>query len=150
MTQVLQYQLQALQMGMDGVLVTQKNLYSGLLDWMSAMDLDAGEKYFTDPASQTAIQGSQSKVMQGQQQQQMQMQMMQMQMQLEQAKLQLDKYKTDQDIALKQWTERLHAEIEEAKLIGTATADLQRVELEGRMRAASPTSGNGANGAQGG
>jgi alkylation response protein AidB-like acyl-CoA dehydrogenase len=133
---------------MDGVLVTQKNLYSGLLDWMSAQDLEAGEKYFTDPASQTAIQGSQSKVQQQGQQQAMQMQMLQMQMQLEQAKLQLEKYKTDQDIALKQWTERLHAEIEEAKLIGIPTADLQRIELEARLRAATTTPGNGANGAE--
>jgi hypothetical protein len=147
MTAVLQYQIQALQMGMDGVLVTLPNLYNGLLDWMSAQELDAGEKYFTDPRSQTAQAGSQQKMQQGQQQQAMQMQMMQMQVQLEQAKLQLDKYKADQDNQLKAWTERLHAEIEEAKIIGSATADLQRVELEGRFRAASPAPGNGAAGA---
>jgi hypothetical protein len=150
MSAVLQYQLQALQMGMDGVLLTLPNLYNGLLDWMSAQDLDAGEKYFTDPRSQTAQQGSQSKVQQGQQQQAMQMQMLQMQMQVEQAKLQLDKYKTDQDNQLKAWTERLHAEIEEAKIIGTATADLQRVELEGRVAAATGRAGGGNGSAEGG
>jgi hypothetical protein len=98
-----------------------------------------------------------AKAQQGQQMQQMQMQMAQAQLQVEQAKaqveqqkVQLDKYKADQETALKQWTERLHAEIEEAKLIGTATADLQRTELEGQYSLAQGAAGQDAGGGEAG
>lgn len=148
--QVLQYQQMALQAGMDGVLVTLPNLYNALMDWTSAMELDAGEKYFTDPASQTAQQGSASKAQQQQQAQALQMQLTQAQLQLEAQKLQLDRYKADMENRIKVWTEQLHAEIEEAKIIGTATADLQRTEAEGRFALAQAEIAGAAGGGGGG
>lgn len=132
MAQVLQMQTMALQMGLGGALVDAGNLYSALMDWASANELDAGSKYFTDPASRKAQMAAAQHGQQQAQMAQIQMQMAQAQMALEGQKLQLDKYKTDTENQIKVWTERLHAEIEEAKIVGAATAELQRVELEGR------------------
>lgn len=109
-----------------------------------------GEKYFTDPASQTAQQGSASKAQQQQQAQALQMQLTQAQLQLEAQKLQLDRYKADMENRIKVWTEQLHAEIEEAKIIGTATADLQRTEAEGRFALAQAEIAGAAGGGGGG
>lgn len=133
---VLQYQQMALQMGLDGVLVTLPNMYNALMDWTVAMELDAGEKYFTDPRSQTAAQGAQDKQRQQAEAQASQQQLQQAMLQLEASKLQLEKWKAEMENRQKIWTERLHAEIEEAKIVGAATADLQRVELEGRLAVA--------------
>jgi hypothetical protein len=136
LTQVLTLQNTALQMGLDGVLVSLPNMYSAIRDWAAAQDLDAGEKYFSDPRSQQSQQMQQQKAQAGQQAQQMQMQMAEMAADLEKAKLLAEKYKTDLENQFNYWKERLHAEIEEAKLIGGATAELQRIELEGRFAAA--------------
>jgi hypothetical protein len=148
--QVLSYQWQTLQAGQDGVMVTLQNLYNAYLDWASANDLDAGEKYFTDPQSQTAQQGAQDKMQNQQQQQQMAMQLQQVQIQLEQAKLQIDGQKAqldaaqaDAELKFNYWKEALHAEIEEAKLTASVTADLSAQQQSGRDAAAGGAGGAG-------
>lgn len=161
LAQVIAYQWQTIQAGQDGVMVTLGNLYNAYLDWASSMELDAGEKYFTDPQSQTAQQGIQGKQqqqqqlqMQQQQQQQIELQMAQAQMQLEQSKLQLeqqsaqlDKYKADLDARIKLIDIRVTAETAEAQIVGAATADLQRVQLEAERAIAGTGAGSGAGGA---
>jgi hypothetical protein len=149
--QVLSYQWQTIQAGQDGVMVTLPNLYNAYLDWASAQDLDAGEKYFTDPESQTALQGMQGKIQQNQQQQQMAMQLQQVQIQLEQAKLQIDQQKAqldaaqaDAELKFNYWKEALHAEIEEAKLTASVTADLAAQQQAGRDAAAGADQDGGA------
>jgi hypothetical protein len=143
LSQVLSYQWQTLQAGQDGVMVTLQNLYNAYLDWASANDLDAGEKYFTDPQSQTAQAGVQDKIQQQQQAQAMQAQLQQVQIQLEQAKLQIDSQKAQLDAAqseaelkFKYWEASLNAEIEEAKLTASVTADLAAQQQAGRDAAA--------------
>jgi hypothetical protein len=150
LSQVISYQWNTIQAGQDGVMVTLPNLYNAYLDWASAQDLDAGEKYFTDPESQTAAQGIQSKVQQNQQQQQMQMQLQQVQVQLEQAKLTIDQQKAqldaamaEQELKFKYWQEALHAEIEEAKLTATVTSDLAAQQQAGRDAANGSAGGAG-------
>lgn len=150
MQAVMAVQQQMLQMGQDGTNVTLGNIYNAQLDMCSALEIEAGERYFTDPDSQHSQQVAQQKGQQNQQMQQMQMQLAQAQLQLEQMKLQLDKAKSDADIQFKYYDARLSAEVEEAKLVGSATADLQRIELEGRFaaaegeRTAAREAGNGA------
>jgi hypothetical protein len=151
--QVISYQWSVLQAGQDGVMVTLPNLYNAYLDWASANDLDAGEKYFTDPQSQTAQQGMQAKMQQNQQQQGQQQQLMQAQLQLEgmdrQLKEQEQKLKAlqaDADLKFNYWKEALNAEIEEAKLTASVTSDLTAQQQSGRDAAA----GAGANGGAGG
>ena len=143
MTQVLQMQLQAMQMGLSGALVAAPQLYTALLDWGGAQELDGIQKYFIDPRSQQAQAAAQQGAAQAQQMQAVQMQLMQQQIAIEQAKVQMTKYQADLENQFNYWKERLHAEIEEAKIVGAATADLQRIELEGRLAAAAPGAGNG-------
>lgn len=163
LAQVIAYQWQTIQAGQDGVMVTLQNLYNAYLDWSSSMELEAGEKYFTDPQSQTAAAGIQSKQQLQQQQQQMalgqqqiEMQMAQAQLQIEQAKLQLDqqkaeldKYKADLDARIKLIDIRVSAETAEAQIVGAATAELQRVQLEAERAIATGDQGGGAGSAGG-
>lgn len=152
MQAVMAVQQQMLQIGQDGTNVTLANIYNAQLDMCAALEIDAGERYFTDPDSQHSQQVAQQKGQQNQQMQQVQMQLAQAQLQLEQMKLQLDKAKSDAELQFKYYDARLGAEVEEAKLIGGATADLNRIELEGkyaaaqseRDRAAEPRNGAGA------
>lgn len=133
---IMQGQVQMAQMGMDGVLVGPDNLYSAFMDWAAASEIDAPEKYITNPDSEKGKQAGAMKTQQAQGMQQMQAQMAQQQQQLEAMKLQLDKAKSDNELKFKYWEARLNAETKEAELIGTATADLNRVEAEGRNEAA--------------
>lgn len=134
--QIMQGILGLAQMGMDGVLVSPENLYNAFLDWAAASEVDAPEKYITNPSGQKSMQAAQAKSQQAGQQQQMMVQLEQQKAQLEGMKLQVDKANKDAELAYKYWSDRLSAEVEEAKLIGTATADLNRIELEGRFAAA--------------
>lgn len=135
MQAVIALQGQMLQAGQDGTNVTMANIYNAEIDLCAALEIDAGERYFTDPDSQHSQQAAQAKGQQNQQQQGLQMQLMQAQIQLEQAKLQIEAEKAKAEQAFKYWEARLNAEIEEAKLVGGATADLNRIELEGRFAA---------------
>jgi hypothetical protein len=135
LAQVVSHQLTLMQAGLDGVLVNLPNVYASMRDWCAASGIDAGERYFTDPSGQSATQASQQKLQQGQQAQQMQQQLAMAQLKLEDQKQQLDKYKADKELEFKYWSESLGAEVEEAKIVGGATADLQLAELAGRQRA---------------
>lgn len=150
LSQVIQYQWAVLQAGQDGTMVTLPNLYNAYLDWASANDLDAGEKYFTDSRSQTSQAAAEQKGQQAQQQQALQMQMQQALLQVEQAKVELDKYKADLDARTKLIELRVNAETEEAKIVGAATTELQRVQLEAERAAAGGDAGGGAGSAGGG
>jgi hypothetical protein len=66
--QIIQQQLQALQMGQDGVLVSLPQLYNTLIDFARAGGLQAPEQYWIDPASPQSQQAAQQKAQQAQQQ----------------------------------------------------------------------------------
>lgn len=160
MTSVISLQAQALSGGMDDVMVTLPNMYTAFIDWCTANDLDAGEKYFTDPKSQSAIQAMGHKAQEGQAQQQQQQQVMQLQVQLEQAKLQneqlkiqVDQVQKDAELKFKYLELATNAEVEEAKLTATVTTQLQSLELEASRRASDSKAGSAGaaeRGAQGG
>jgi hypothetical protein len=79
---VIQYQMQALQTGQDGVLVSLPNLHAALLDLSRMGGLPAPEQYWTDPSSQEAQAAAQQKAQAAQQQAQLQQQAAQAQMQV--------------------------------------------------------------------
>jgi hypothetical protein len=72
--QVVQQQLQALQMGQDGVLVGLPQLYNTLIDFARAGGLQSPEQYWIDPASPQSQQAAQQKSQAAQQQAQAQQQ----------------------------------------------------------------------------
>jgi hypothetical protein len=141
---IIQLQTQALQLGADGVLVDLPNLYTAMLDWATSAEIDSPNKYFVDPQGQAAQQAAATKGQNQAQQEQTQMQLTQAQLQLEQArlqmeqmKLQLDKLKADQEMAFKYRELALNAEIKEAELTATVTADLMAGQRDARDQAES-------------
>ncbi|MCP4211430.1 MAG: hypothetical protein GY764_08115, partial [Halieaceae bacterium] len=106
LTQIRQDQMQLIASGNANIIVGLKGFYNATRDWLTAMEINDAEEYYTDPASQESQQAQQQQMQQGQQEQQMQMQQMQMQMQvmqmqvqLEQQKVQIDAMKVENDKA---------------------------------------------------
>lgn len=89
---ILQAQVQAMQSGMDGTLVTPENVYQTLIDAARMAGLPSPEQYWTNPQSPGAQQASQQKQQSAQQNAQMQQQATQAQLnvpiQMEQIKAQ--------------------------------------------------------------
>jgi len=133
---VLQTQLTLMQAGMPAV--TAQHIYKAVTNWAKCAELDNPEQYFVHPESEQAQQMSQQQAEQAQQQQQMQMQVETLP---EQVKLQIAEMedKTKRDI------EALRAEVEEMKVVGAATKELELEQL--RIRAGSAENSQGGNGA---
>ena len=133
---VIQQQYQLIGAGKDGEITDDSKLYNAYLDWTRAAKLDNPEQYFIDPSSPEAQQAKQQKQQQQQQAQQaatqQQQQMMEKQSQMQQEmfalQAQLDKYKHDSELVFKYADSALDAEVEEAKLVGSATLQLQQAQ----------------------
>ncbi len=134
----LNYQAQAMQSGLNGILASPETLFRTSMDWLRMSGVDNPERLAIDPNSETALQMQQSQEQQQQEQQakmeQMQAQMVQMQAQLEQAKLAEDARQHDGDLAFKYAESELNAALEEAKIAGQGTIELekQRMVNEGK------------------
>jgi hypothetical protein len=133
LSQVTSLQLQFISNGQEGVIVDKRGVYNSITDWSRTAGLDNVEQYWVDPESDEAKQVAESKQQADQQAQEAQQQAMQQQAQQQQQIFamqgQLDKYKHDTQLLFDYAKERLDAEIEEAKIVGTATLDLERQQL---------------------
>ncbi len=118
----LQYQMQAMQAGLDGVLTDAAGIYQSLADWVRVTDLDAVENYYIDPESEEAQQAYQQKAQLQQQTAQAEEDLKQRMFDQEQG---LDKYKHDTQLQFDRWKEELQAQIEEMKITGKAIADME-------------------------
>lgn len=154
--QVVQTLMAAMQSGADGVLADLQGLHTALLDWCQASGLDGPERYFVDPAGQSAAAAAEQKQQQAQEQQAMQQQLWQIHLQLEQTRIQLQEQKQQTealqkraDLAFKYRELQTHAEIEEAKLTGQIHGNLLRAQSDARAAAdrADPGGGDLADGA---
>ncbi len=123
----LQFQSQALQMGMDGVLVDAGKVYATLADWTRAADLDAVENYYIDPDSQEAQQAMQQKAQQQQANQAAQEALQQRMFDQEQM---LKKYMHDSQLQFDGWEAQLKAAIEEMKITGQGVVDMELEALK--------------------
>jgi hypothetical protein len=121
---VIQQQAMIIQMGGMGELVDMSKVYNAMTDWLRASDLGQPEQYLVDPDSQEAqqaVQGKQqSQQAQAQQMEQMQKQMIQMQQDFE-----LEKQR--RDLEYKVWSDKLDAEVEEAKITTSAVIDMKKI-----------------------
>jgi hypothetical protein len=145
LTAQLQIATQALQSGLSGILVDPAGLYRILMDLSKAMDLEDHEQYWIDPSSQRAQQAAQQQGQQQQQMQQMQMQVTTLKDQVAQQKNQIDAANNAAELQFKYAELAMKAEIEEAKLVGSATLQLQQMELAATQKAqGSPQAANGA------
>jgi len=120
--QNLQHQTMAMQAGLDGELVNADKIHETLADWLRAADLAPVESYYVDPKSEEAQQAKQGKQQAAQAQQQ---QMEQLQQRAFENEQQLKKYIHDSQLEFDRWKEQLHAEIEEAKIVGSVAGDLE-------------------------
>ena len=148
--QVITVQQQIMQQGQDGILTDLSKLHNALLDWCRTANLTNPEQYWTDPQSPEAQQAAQGKAQQAQQQQEQQQQMQQAQMDIFHLQQQLEKYKSDSELSFKYFDSATKAEVEEAKIVGEATVDLQRQQqaaIERSAVQAAAAAGAGSNGA---
>lgn len=109
---------------MDDVLVNAAGFHKTLIDWGRAHDLEVPEQYWLDPSSDASQAAMEAKAEQAAQAQRESKALMAGAIDLEAMGKALEKYKADMDATIRIWTETLHAEIEEAKIVGKATADL--------------------------
>jgi hypothetical protein len=121
---VLDTQLALARENMDDVLVDVGSFYRTLIDWARANDLEVPEQYYLDPLTEKSQQALQAKTQAEAQAQAESKALMGQAVNLEQLRVSLDKYKADIEITFKTWAETLRAEVEEAKIVGQATADL--------------------------
>ena len=139
LTQNLQYQMAAMQAGLDGVLVDAAGIYQSLADWVRASDLDAVENFYIDPESEEAQQAYASKAQLQQQTAQAEEDLKQRMFDQEQG---LDRYKHDTQLQFDKWEAELKAGIEEMKITGQAIADMELEAL--KQQAPEPETDNAA------
>lgn len=121
---LLDAQFKLADMDMDDVLVDIGGFYKTLIDWGRANDLEVPEQYWLDPLSPSSQKALKQKTAGAQKAQQDSQALMAQAVGLEQLRVSLDKYQTDTKNAIEVWAKTLSAEIEEAKIVGKATADL--------------------------
>ncbi len=115
--------------GFDDVLVDIQGVYSGLMDWARAAEVTNPEQYFVDPSSDSSKAALKEKRATAKQQQDAQSALLDQALGLERLRTSLEKYKQDTELQFKYWSENLRSEIEEAKIVGTAAADLEKARI---------------------
>jgi len=123
---ILDKQIQFSQGGLDDILVNDTGFYSTLMDWARAAEVDNPEQYFIDPSSEGAVKAKQNNAVQAKQAKDQQVALMDQALGLEQLRNAFDKYKQDTDLQFKYWDANLSSEVEEARIVGKATVDLQK------------------------
>ena len=130
--QVIESQLMLADKGLDGVLVGINQFNRALMDWARLAEVQNPEQYFIDPdsdESKAALDGKQKQAAEVDQQKKA---LMQQAFGLEQLRTSFEKYRTDAELQFKYFAEVLGAEVEEAKIVGAATADLEKAKRVGR------------------
>ena len=134
--QVIQMQMGMIQGGTANITTNWNQVHRAIMDWSAAAELVSPEQYFLDPDGQESQAGQQAQNQQAQQAQQDQQQLMQMQIKLQefesnldQAKVDLDKYEHDTQLAHDYWKELIDAETSDADRI--AVGETQARALRG-------------------
>ena len=123
----LQYQMTAMQAGLEGVLVDAGGIYQSLADWVRCSDLDAVENFYIDPDSTEAQQAYQRNSEKAEQQRRSEEDLKQRMFDQEQK---VDVYKHDTQLQFDRWKEQLNAAIEEMKIAGKGVVDLELESLK--------------------
>jgi hypothetical protein len=135
LTGQLQVATQALQSGLSGILVDPSGLYRILMDLSKAQDLTGAPEYWIDPASPKAQQAAQQQAQQHQQMQQMQMQMNTLKDQVSAQKNQIDAANDAAELQFKYAQLAAQMEMKESEIVGSATLQLQQMELAATQKA---------------
>jgi len=141
--QVIELQMGMIQGGTANITTNWNQVHRAIMDWAVSAEMPAPEQYFLDPDGQESQQGQQAQAQQAEQAQQQQQQMQQMAVQLEQfdkridqAKVDLDRYEHDTQLAHDYWKELLDAD--------TADADRETVGETQARELSQGTNGTGS------
>ena len=104
------------------------------MDLARAQELEGADQYWIDPKSQRSQQAAQQMSQQNEKQKQLEIQVTTLSDQVNQQKNQITAANDAAELRYKYWDSALRAEIEEAKIVGSATLELQRLEREGQAR----------------
>lgn len=132
---MLDWQVMLAEKGMDEVLVYIDGFYKLIMDWARVAEVPLPEQYFRNPQSPESKQAAQAKQQAAAQQQAQKQKLMQQAIGLEQLRTAVEKYSGDADRQFKYWDAVLKAEIEEAKIVGSATVELVKAKDSNRAQA---------------
>lgn len=124
LAQFLRWQVELAREGMDEVLVNVEGFYRTLMDWGRTVEIRHPEQYWVDPASPEAQQAFKTKAAQAAQAERERRALTSQAIGLEQLRTAFEKYKQDTELQFKYWNAVRETEVEEAKIVGKATADL--------------------------
>jgi hypothetical protein len=127
---VIAQQTAAMQAGLGGQLTDLSKMHAALVDWAFMGGTD-GLRYWSDPESPKAQQAAQQQAMSAAAQAKNAQDNAEL---LVGIQANADVAKSFAKLNFDYWNARLNAEIEEAKLAGTATKELQLVELQGQAK----------------
>lgn len=130
LSQVIQAQLMLSDKGMDQVLVDLDGFNRALLDWARLAEVQNPEQYFIDPESDRSKAALENKSKQAAQMDQQKKALMQQAFGLEQLRTAFEKYRTDSELQFKYFDSVLKSEVEEMKVVGSATAGL--IQMQGK------------------
>jgi hypothetical protein len=148
--QVIDAQIMLADRGMDEVLVGLNEFNRAVMDWARLNEVQHPEQYFIDPESERSRAALQSKSQQRQQERTERLSLMQQAYGLEQLRIALGKYDGDAQRMVDVFKAVLDSEVEEAKIVGGATAELVKMQRQGAEYAneAGTNDGGGETGRQ--
>jgi hypothetical protein len=141
--QVIDAQMMLADKGMDEVLVDLGGFNRAMLDWARLMEVQNPEQYFLDPESPESQAALKQKDDARQAESMQRKTLMQNAFSLEQLRVALGKYDGDANRVLEYFKAVLDSEVEEAKIVGSATTDLVKQQREGDKNANGRTTQSG-------
>lgn len=139
--EVIQMQMMLSEKGMDQVLVDLDGFNRAMLDWARLSEVQNPEQYFIDPESDRSKAALKNKSKQSEQFDNQKKALMQQAFGLEQLRTAFEKYRTDAELQFKYFDSVLKSEVEEAKIVGAATAQLSNKQKEGDENAETGSAG---------
>jgi len=147
MSEVINAQMMLADRGMDKVMVDLDGFNRAMMDWARLAEVQNPEQYFIDPESDRAQAALQDKQKSAAELDMQKKTLMQQAFGLEQMRLAFEKYRQDSDLQFKYFAEILGVEVEEAKIVGSATVDLAKARKEANEQTGK-TNGSAGTGAE--
>lgn len=144
--QVIESQMMLSDKGMDQVLVDLDGFNRALLDWARLSEVQNPEQYFIDPESDRSKAALENKQKQSQELDMQKKALMQQAFGLEQMRSALQKYMHDSEMQFKYFAEVLGVEVEEAKIVGSATVDIAKAKRAADEQTGTKAGSNGTGG----
>ena len=135
LSQSIQLQVAAMNQGLAGVLADATTIYRTYTDLLAMAGIENPQVYAIDPSSPAAQQAAQQAQQAAQQAQQAAQALQSAQIQLADKQITTQAQGKKDDVDFKYWNAALQAEVEQAKLVGSATLELERIQAEGALRA---------------